>query len=102
MSLVFFFDGLAKKSCCLALSFESVIFRPRFTPGKRFVWGKDNNTGTYLDQTGCSLAATRLGWMINGSCSVGINFGSMASERFHVVISESELVKKAAKRIHLF
>lgn len=45
MSLVFFLDGLAKKSCCLALSFESVIFRPRFTPGnglfgeKTITWG---------------------------------------------------------------
>lgn len=66
--LFVFFYGLAKKICCLALSFESVMFRPHFTSGNGlFGEGKkNNNTGTYLDQRGCSLTATRLGRIING------------------------------------
>lgn len=72
-------DGLAKKICCLALSFESVMFRPHFTLGNG-LFGKNNNRGTYIDQRSCSLAATHLGWMINASCFVGINLQSVTSE----------------------
>ena len=43
------------------------MFRPHFTSGNG-LFGKNNNRGTYIDQRGCSLAATHLGCMINGPC----------------------------------
>lgn len=51
------------------------MFRPHFTSGSG-LFGKNNNGGTYIDQRGCSLAATHLEWMINGLCFVGIKVHS--------------------------
>lgn len=70
-------DGLAKKICCLALSFESVMFRPHFTSGNG-LFGKNNNAGTYIDQRGFSLAAMHLGWVMYRFCFVGSNVNTVA------------------------
>lgn len=80
MSIAFLM-ALPRKICFLALSFESVMFKPHFTSGSG-LFGKNNNRGTYIDQRDCSLAATHSGWMINGSCFGGLDVHSATSQRF--------------------
>lgn len=76
------------------------MFRPHFTSGNG-LFGKNNNTGTYIDQRGRSLAATHLGWMINGSCFVGINLRRTTSEGFLVMISGTSGKGRQQKKTHL-
>lgn len=73
------FDGLAKKMCCLALRHESVMLSPRFTAGNG-LFGKNNNTGTYLDRRGYFLVATQSEELINASCFLKIEPCDVAIE----------------------
>lgn len=57
--------------CCLALRHESVMLSPRSTAGNG-LFGKNNNTGTYLDRRGCFLVATQSEELINASCFLKI------------------------------
>lgn len=74
------------------------MFRPHFTSGNG-LFGKNNNMGTYIDQRGCSLAATHLGWMINGLWFVGINLHCTTSEGFLVMISGTSVKGREKKAI---
>lgn len=57
--------------CCLVLRRESVMLSPRSTAGNG-LFGKNNNTGTYLDRRGCFLVATQSEELINASCFLKI------------------------------
>lgn len=61
------FDGLAKKMCCSGLWHKSVMWSPRFTAGNG-LFGKNNNTGAYLDGRGCSPVAMPWEESVNASC----------------------------------
>lgn len=60
------FDGLAKKMRHLALRRKPVMVSPHFTAGNG-LFGKNNNTGIYLDRRGWSLVTTQSEELINAS-----------------------------------